>query len=106
MNDVGASERLTADTPIVGQSARRPAVDRFTRGRGVYIADIELRDVLHVALARSSIAHGQILRIDGDEARASLYSTVHGAGRLFGRRPSAGSAARKWMHGCGAAASS
>jgi tRNA-splicing ligase RtcB (3'-phosphate/5'-hydroxy nucleic acid ligase) len=44
--------------------------------------------------------------IDGDEARASLYSTVHGAGRLFGRRPSAGSAARKWMHGCGAAGSS
>jgi tRNA-splicing ligase RtcB len=24
--------------------------------------------------------------VDGDEAKASLYSTVHGAGRLFGRR--------------------
>ena len=24
--------------------------------------------------------------VDGAEARASLYSTVHGAGRLFGRR--------------------
>jgi carbon-monoxide dehydrogenase large subunit len=69
MNDLAASEQVTADTPIVGQSTRRPAVDRFTRGRGVYIADIELRDVLHVALARSSIAHGQILRIDRDEAR-------------------------------------
>ena len=24
--------------------------------------------------------------VDGEEARASLYSTVHGAGRLFGRK--------------------
>jgi aerobic carbon-monoxide dehydrogenase large subunit len=69
MNDVVASEQVTADTPIVGQSTRRPAVDRFTRGRGVYIADIELRDMLYVALARSPIAHGRILKIDCDEAR-------------------------------------
>ena len=32
---------------------------------------------------------------DGDEARAALYSTVHGAGRMMSRRQAAGK--RRWM---------
>src|ERR1700677_2304059 len=69
MNDVTASDKATTDTPIVGRSVPRPALERFTRGRGVYVADIEFRDMLHVALARSPVAHAQILRIEVEEAR-------------------------------------
>jgi aerobic carbon-monoxide dehydrogenase large subunit len=69
MNDVTASDKATTDTPIVGRSVPRAALERFTRGRGVYVADIEFRDMLHVALARSPVAHARILRIDVEEAR-------------------------------------
>ena len=71
MNDVAASDKATDEPPVVGRSVQRPALDRFTRGRGVYIADIDLRDMLHVALARSPIAHAQILGVNSDEARQS-----------------------------------
>ena len=34
--------------------------------------------------------------IDGEEAEESLYSTVHGAGRVMSRSPPAASAASRW----------
>jgi tRNA-splicing ligase RtcB len=43
--------------------------------------------------------------VDGPQARASLYSTVHGAGRLFGRkRPNSCLPASRWMPGCASVA--
>jgi hypothetical protein len=39
--------------------------------------------------------------IDSSEAKASLYSTVHGAGRLFGRKEAKHRfSAPKWIPGC------
>jgi tRNA-splicing ligase RtcB len=39
--------------------------------------------------------------VDSEASRASLYSTIHGAGRLFGRmRRSVGSRGPRWMLGC------
>lgn len=37
--------------------------------------------------------------VDGPEAKASLYSTVHGAGRLFGRKEAKRRFTREQMHG-------
>lgn len=73
MNDVANNARVqridtVARDPIVGRSIPRPALERFTSGHGVYVADIQLPGMLHVALARSSIAHGEILNIDTAEA--------------------------------------
>jgi tRNA-splicing ligase RtcB (3'-phosphate/5'-hydroxy nucleic acid ligase) len=43
--------------------------------------------------------------IDSSEAKASLYSTVHGAGRLFGRKEAKHRfSAPKWIPGCKRAA--
>ena len=43
-----------------------------------------------------------IEEVDGDEARSSLYSTVHGAGRLFGRKEAKRQFQRdemeRWLH--------
>jgi tRNA-splicing ligase RtcB len=43
--------------------------------------------------------------IDSSEAKASLYSTVHGAGRLFGRKEAMHRfSAPRWIPGCKRAA--
>ena len=55
---------------FVGRSMRRGALDRFVRGRGVYVGDIVHPGMLEMLLVRSPVAHATILAIDTEAARA------------------------------------
>ena len=62
----------TADKPKdwLGQSVKRKEDDRFLAGRGNYIEDIDLPNMLHMAILRSPYAHARINSIDTTEASA------------------------------------
>src|SRR5258708_13074170 len=47
----------------VGASVLRKEDDRFLRGRGCYVGDIELPGLREVAFLRSPLAHARILAI-------------------------------------------
>lgn len=53
-----------------GQAARGRALDRFVRGKGRYIADVDVPGAAEVLFIRSPVAHAEILRIDTEDARA------------------------------------
>jgi aerobic carbon-monoxide dehydrogenase large subunit len=54
----------------VGRSLRRREDERFLQGRGTYVADVQRRGALHLALVRSPHAHARIRAIDVTGARA------------------------------------
>ncbi len=54
----------------LGQSIKRKEDDRFLAGRGNYIEDIDLPNMLHMAILRSPYAHARINSIDTTEAAA------------------------------------
>lgn len=54
----------------LGQSIKRIEDDRFLAGRGNYIEDIKLPNMLHMAVLRSPYAHARINSIDTSEAEA------------------------------------
>ncbi len=54
----------------LGQSIKRKEDDRFLAGRGNYIEDIDLPNMLHMAVLRSPYAHAKINSIDTTEAAA------------------------------------
>ncbi|MDP8954712.1 MAG: aerobic carbon-monoxide dehydrogenase large subunit [Actinomycetota bacterium] len=54
----------------LGQSIKRKEDDRFLAGRGNYIEDIDLPNMLHMAILRSPYAHATINSIDTTEAAA------------------------------------
>ena len=54
----------------VGHSVRRVEDDRFIRGRGNYIDDINLPGQLHMAILRSPWAHATLKGIDSSKASA------------------------------------
>src|SRR5262245_60450820 len=54
---------------LFGASVRRREDARLVSGRGRYVADVALPDVLHVAVHRSPHAHARIARIDAGPAR-------------------------------------
>jgi carbon-monoxide dehydrogenase large subunit len=54
----------------IGQTIRRREDPRFLLGRGRYVDDKRVENALHVTFIRSYVAHGRILSIDADEARA------------------------------------
>ncbi len=54
----------------LGQSIKRKEDDRFLAGRGHYIEDIDLPNMLHMAILRSPYAHATINSIDTTEAAA------------------------------------
>jgi aerobic carbon-monoxide dehydrogenase large subunit len=56
-------------TSPIGLPLRRKEDDRLLRGRGRYVDDLRLPDLLHVALVRSPHAHARIEHVD---ARAAL----------------------------------
>lgn len=65
-----------ATTPViaarsVGSRVLRSEDPRLLRGRGEFIADINLPGQLHVAFLRSSVAHARITRMDLSAARAA-----------------------------------
>jgi len=65
----------------VGHSILRKEDDRFVQGAGNYVDDIVLKDMLHMAILRSPLAHARILGIDASEAEAmeGVVAVVTGA---------------------------
>ena len=61
----------------LGRSVKRKEDARFIVGRGNYIEDITLPNMLHMAILRSPFAHAKINSIDtsrASELRASSWS--------------------------------
>ena len=68
----------------VGARLARKEDDRFLRGRGRFVADLQLAGQYEAAFVRSPHAHARILRIDApDDVRARLFT----ADDLAGVRP-------------------
>ncbi|MDO8389746.1 MAG: xanthine dehydrogenase family protein molybdopterin-binding subunit [Actinomycetota bacterium] len=61
--------RLTAGR-YVGQAVKRIEDPRLLAGRGRYVDDVQLPNMLHVAFVRSNVARGNIVSIDTSEAKA------------------------------------
>jgi carbon-monoxide dehydrogenase large subunit len=55
---------------MIGQSPRRREDPRLLTGRGRFVDDIRLADLLHLVLVRSTHARARLLRVDLSEARA------------------------------------
>ncbi len=54
----------------IGKSVPRPDATRLLHGRGKFVDDMQLPRMLHAAFVRSPMAHGRIVGIDTDAARA------------------------------------
>src|SRR3989442_423408 len=54
---------------LFGASVRRREDGRLVSGRGQYVGDVALPQMLHVAVLRSPHAHARLVRIDADGAR-------------------------------------
>ena len=57
-----------SSTPFIGRSVKPHKTSRFLTGDGTYVGDIQLPDMLHAALLRSTHAHARIRRVDATEA--------------------------------------
>ena len=55
---------------VFGQRVKRLEDPALLRGRGRYVDDIHLPDMLHAAFLRSPVAHARILRVDKARAEA------------------------------------
>jgi carbon-monoxide dehydrogenase large subunit len=75
------SDGGVAPNAMLGQSVRRASLDRFTRGRGAFISDISVPGALAVAIARSPVAHAELISVDVSAARAApgVVAVVTGA---------------------------
>jgi len=60
----------TTEARGVGHSVKRKEDDRFIRGAGKYVEDINLPGMLHMAVLRSPFAHARIGSIDASAAEA------------------------------------
>ncbi|MCQ1771788.1 xanthine dehydrogenase family protein molybdopterin-binding subunit [Neorhizobium galegae] len=54
----------------IGRSVSRPNAKRLLEGRGRYVTDLVLPRMLHAAFVRSPYAHGRLVSIDIEEAKA------------------------------------
>src|SRR5438067_8634363 len=54
----------------IGQSVLRREDPRLVRGRGLFVGDVRLPGMAHVAFLRSPFAHAQIVKVDLSRARA------------------------------------
>ena len=53
---------------FIGTPMERREDLRFLRGRGTYVDDLKIPDLLHAVILRSSVAHGRIVSIDASAA--------------------------------------
>jgi aerobic carbon-monoxide dehydrogenase large subunit len=60
----------TTEVRGIGHSVKRKEDDRFIRGRGNYVDDVNLPGMLHMAILRSPFAHARINSIDASRAEA------------------------------------
>src|ERR687884_74602 len=58
----------TGEHRWLGKSVKRKEDDRFVRGRGNYLDDIKLPNMLHMSILRSPYAHARIRSIDTSRA--------------------------------------
>lgn len=56
--------------PLVGQRIKRREDPRLIQGGATYIEDVKLPGMLHMALRRSDVAHGNIRSVDTTAAEA------------------------------------
>jgi carbon-monoxide dehydrogenase large subunit len=70
----------TTEVRGIGHSVKRKEDDRFIRGRGNYVDDVNLPGMLHMAILRSPFAHARIGSIDasGAEALPGVVAVVTG----------------------------
>ncbi|WP_367195786.1 xanthine dehydrogenase family protein molybdopterin-binding subunit [Amorphus sp. 3PC139-8] len=67
---MGVSRAGTMEVPWLGQSVLRREDLRLTTGRGRYVDDVTPEGCLHLAFARSPLAHGRLVAIDAEAAKA------------------------------------
>src|ERR1700742_5077932 len=60
----GISQEGTAVNTFVGQSLERLEDNRLLRGKATFVDDIQLEDMVYLAILRSPIAHGRLVRVD------------------------------------------
>ena len=58
------------DTGYIGTATERIEDQRFLRGLGCYVGDVERKGQWHAAFVRSTVAHGVLKRIDASAALA------------------------------------
>jgi carbon-monoxide dehydrogenase large subunit len=56
---------------MIGRAVKRVEDHRFITGRGLYVDDVTVPGVLHVAIVRSTYAHALIRGIDRADAAAA-----------------------------------
>lgn len=66
----GGLHQFDRPNSYIGSSVPRPDINRLTAGRGRFVDDLHLPRMLHAAFLRSPLAHGEIVSIDTDAARA------------------------------------
>jgi len=73
--------RTSAEVGGMGHSLRRKEDPRFIRGKGTYVDDIQLPEMLHLDLVRSPYAHARIVKIDTAKALATrgVLAVITGA---------------------------
>jgi carbon-monoxide dehydrogenase large subunit len=74
----GKNGMSKASNRLIGAPLERYEDLRFLRGRGTYIADLQLEGMLHAVVVRSAVAHGRIRRVDAAAALA-----IHGVHAVF-----------------------
>jgi carbon-monoxide dehydrogenase large subunit len=67
---------------MIGQSPRRKEDERLLVGRGRFVDDIQLPDLLHLVLVRSTHARARLARVDVSAARAQPGVAAFTAGDL------------------------
>jgi carbon-monoxide dehydrogenase large subunit len=72
---------LDRPNSYVGRSVPRPNARRLLEGRGVYVDDVPVARLTHVAFLRSPLAHARIIGIDTTTAKAmpGIVAVVTGA---------------------------
>jgi carbon-monoxide dehydrogenase large subunit len=60
---------LDRPNSYIGKTVPRPNLDRLLHGRGLYVSDMELPRMAHVAFVRSPHAHAKIGKIDASAAK-------------------------------------
>jgi len=60
---------LDRPNSYIGKTVPRPNLERLMQGRGLYVSDMELPRMAHVAFLRSPHAHARIRGIDAAAAK-------------------------------------
>jgi carbon-monoxide dehydrogenase large subunit len=67
---VGGDRSFEAGSPLLGTAPRRNEDERLLTGTALFVDDVHLDGMLHVAFARSDYAHGRLRGVDLAAARA------------------------------------